>query len=210
MGFSTLIDIIGSFILGGLLLLILLRMNSSSVQNNYELSGETTVQTNITSIVSILEYDLRKIGYCNDYKKIPDPALSIIKADSTKIWFLSDIVLLPAYPYGDGVVDTIKYYLGPVSELSATPNPNDRYLYRVINGNTARSSNLGITLFKLTYFDALGDKIDVMPVSPPLGIAAIQIDVGVENPAAYGQNYSWERRALWRQVRMASRNFILR
>jgi len=210
MGYSTLLDIVGSTIMGGLLLLILMRVNNNSVQNTYDTSGERMVQQNIIEVVSLLEYDLRKIGYCNDYTQLPDPAIAIIKADSTSIWFLTDIVVKPAYPFGDGVLDTMKYYLGTTSELTATPNPNDRYLYRVVNSNTAKGVNLGITQFKLTYFDVAGSKITTLPASPPFGIASIQIDVGVENPAAYGQDYSYQKRALWRQVRLASRNFMLR
>ncbi|MEI7813083.1 MAG: hypothetical protein WCJ01_11780 [Ignavibacteria bacterium] len=210
MGYSTLLDIVGSTIMGGLLLLILMRVNGSSVQNTYDLSGERMVQQNIIEVVSLLEYDLRKIGYCNDYTQLPDPAVAIIKADSTSIWFLTDIVEKPDHLFGDGVLDTMKYYLGTTSELTATPNPNDRYLYRVVNSNTAKGVNLGVTQFKLTYFDVTGSKLTTLPVSPPFGIASIQIDVGVENPAAYGQDYSYQKRAIWRQVRLASRNFMLR
>jgi hypothetical protein len=49
-----------------------------------------------------------------------------------------------------------------------------------------------------------------MPANPPFGIASIQIDVAVENPAAYGNNYSVDKKAIWRQIRLASRNFKLR
>ena len=209
MGYSTLIDIIGSSIIGGLLLLILLRMNNTAVQNNYQYSGERIVQQNIVEVVSLLEYDFKKIGYCRDWTQIPDPALAIIHADSTSITFLTDIVT-NAYPYGDGVVDTLRYYLGPTSELTSTPNPNDRILYRVVNHNAALGSSLGVTQFKLKYFDATGAVIDEMPEHPPFGIASIQIDVAVENPVAYGNDYSYERRAVWRQIRLASRNFMLR
>ncbi len=209
MGYSTLIDIIGSTIIGGLLLLILLRMNATAVQNNYNYSGERIVQQNIVEVVSLIEYDFRKIGYCNDWTKIPDETLAIIKADTSSISFLTDIPT-SSDPYGDGVVDTLKYYLGPTSELTATPNPNDRILYRVINNNPAAGSNLGVTQFKLTYFDANGNKIVNMPSNPPFGIASIQVDVAVENPAAYGGDYGTDKKAIWRQIRLASRNFMLR
>lgn len=209
MGYSTLMDIIGSAIVGGILLLILLRMNETAIANNYQYSGERIVQQNIVELVSLLEYDFRKIGYCRDWTQIPDPALAIIHADSTSITFLTDIVT-NANPYGDGIVDALKYYLGPTSELTSTPNPNDRILYRVVNHNSALGSNLGITQFKLKYLDATGAQITNMPAHPPFGIAAMQIDIAVENPIAYGNDYSYERRAVWRQFRLASRNFMLR
>lgn len=209
MGFSSLLDILGSTIIGGLLLMILMRMNATSVENNYLYSGEQIVQQNIVEIVKLLEYDFRKIGYCSVWSNIPDPAKAIIRADSSSITFLTDIVT-STYPYGDGVVDTLKYYLSAKSVLSSTPNPNDMILYRLINHAAVAGSNLGVTQFKLTYFDANGAKITTMPASPPLGIASIQIDISVENPAAYGNDYSTDKKVMWRQIRLATRNFLLR
>jgi hypothetical protein len=213
MGFSTLLDIMGSVLGGGVLLLILLRMNATAVQNNYEYSGERIVQQNLVEVVTVIENDFRKIGYCliqpNIPNPIPNPAVAIIQADSNSISFLTDIVK-PNNPYGDGVVDIIKYYVGPASELAATPNPNDMILYRVINNGTPSGSNMGVTQFKLTYFNTAGVKITNMPATPPFGINTIQIDIAIENTAAYGNNYSSDNRAIWRQVRLASRNFTLR
>lgn len=209
MGFGALLDILGSTIIGGMLLVILLRMNDAAVKNNYDYSGERIVQQNLVEVVKLLEYDFRKIGYCADWNIFPNPALGIIRADSNRIDFITDLST-SSYPFGDGVLDTLKYYLGPTSELSVTPNPNDRLLYRVVNSTTPRGSNLGITQFKLTYFDANGNRMTTMPSSPPLGIAAIQIDIAVENPAAFGNDYAADKRVIWRQVRLPARNFTLR
>jgi type II secretory pathway component PulJ len=215
MGFNTLIDILGSTIIGGLLLLILFRMNDGAINNNFTYSGERIVQQNLVEIVRLLEHDFRKIGYCYDWKKITDQSLVILKATPTRITFLTDFVT-QANPYGDGVIDTLTYFLGTTSTLSATPNPNDKLLYRLENNTnkiaTANvgGSNLGVTEFNLTYFDAVGAVITSMPSSPPLGIASIQIDLAVENPAAYAQNYDLERKVIWRQIRLASRNFLIR
>ncbi|MCU7498493.1 MAG: hypothetical protein HF300_08615 [Ignavibacteria bacterium] len=196
MGFSTLIDIFGSTIIGGLLFLTLLRLNEAATQNTYTFSGELEVQQNLVATVQLLEYDFRKIGYCQDFTKIPVPSKAIIAADSTSIRFLSDVA--PE----DGKVDTVKYYLGPKSELSMTPNPRDRMLYRVINNTTPRGSNLGVVEFRLTYFNSLGDTIR-FPVTVPGEIYTMQIDIKCENTSAYDQQYS---NAFWRQIRLAARN----
>ena len=60
---------------------------------------------------------------------------AILYADTSKIIFLTDL-MEPPYddPHGDGNLDKIEYYLGATSELPGTPNPNDRILYRVVNG----------------------------------------------------------------------------
>ena len=92
MGISALLDVLGSIAVGGVLLLILMRMNATAVQNNYVYTGERIVQMDLVGVVSMIEYDFRKIGYCNDYTKIPDPTLAVIHADSSSIYFLTDVV----------------------------------------------------------------------------------------------------------------------
>jgi hypothetical protein len=195
MGFSTIIDIVGSILIGGALMIILWRLNDATTENTYNYSGELSLQQNLATTAEVLEYDFRKIGYCADWNKIPDPSKSIILADSNKIKFLTDV-------QSDGIVDTMYYYLGPTSELTQTENPRDRILYRVVNSETPKGANLGITQFKMVYFDALGDTIP-FPIAQPGQIASMEINVTVENTSAYDQDYST---AFWRQIRLVARN----
>jgi hypothetical protein len=195
MGFSTLVDIFGSTIIGSVLFLILLRTNDASVENTYQNGGELIIQQNLVDAVQLIEYDFRKIGYCADWTQVPDPSQAILSADSTSISFLSDVD-------SDSDIDTVKYFLGSPDELTVTPNPRDRLLYRVINGAEPRGSNLGITQFELLYFDALGNEID-LPVTVPGEIYTMQINVTVENTTGYNNEYTT---AYWRQIRLAARN----
>lgn len=195
MGFNVLLDIMGSMIIGGLLMLILFRLNDAATENTYNYGGELTSQQNLSTIVQILEYDFRKIGYCKDWVKIPDPTKAILLADSTRIKFLTDTD-------NDGSVDTMYYYLGPLSELSGTPNPRDRLLYRVVNSEAPSGVNLGVTLFRLTYYDALGDEIS-FPINSPGAISKMAINIKVENTSGYNNKYS---SVFWRQVRLVARN----
>jgi len=211
MGFATLIDILGSTMIGGTILLILFKMNDSSVENHYLNSGELIVQSNLISVVELFEHDLRKIGYCKDWEKLPDPTIAILEATDTSITFLTDVAPDASTPLGDGNVDTLKYWIGSpyAQEVLKTPNPRDRMLYRQVNKNEPLSANLGLTQFDMTYFDALGNKITSLPSSPPLGIITMQIDITVENTAAYGDEaetdvYSKDRSAFWRQIRLAA------
>ncbi len=197
MGFAGLIDILGSVVIGGFLILTLLRMNYESAENTYHYTGELTVQENMVSIVTLLEHDFRKIGYCEDPLKIT-PSKAIQIADTSDITFLTDVDQ-------DGDVDTLRYYLGPKSELSETPNPDDRMLYRSVNGK-AVAANLGVTKFKITYYGYVGTQLPT-PLNAPTGILSMQIDIKVENPAAFGNEY---RYAYWRQVRLSSRNLYNR
>jgi hypothetical protein len=216
MGFSTLLDIIGSTFIGGTILLILFRMNDSSVENHYLNSGELIVQSNLISIVELLEYDLRKIGYSNDWENAPMPSKAIIMANDSSITFLTDVPTI-ANPLGDGIIDTLKYWTGSPNDadVSRTPNPNDRILYRQVNSEPPFSSNLGVTQFQITYFDALGNTLPISQLQAnasldqPLGIITMQIDITVENTAAYGDEadgkvYTKDKSAFWRQIRLAA------
>lgn len=204
MGFSTLIDILGSTLIGGMLLLILLRLNDSGVQNTYMYGGELIVQQNLVDAVKLLEYDFRKIGFCADWKKLPDPLKYIVYADSNKIKYLTDVD-------SDGNVDTMTYFTGPTSELLNTPNPRDMLLYRVVNGATPKGSNLGVTEFNLVYYDNFGNILPC-PVASPSLIQKMQINIRVEDVYGYDtdnvnkNNSEMYANAFWRQIRLVARN----
>lgn len=195
MGTNVLLDILGSIIIGGILLTTLFRMSDRATESTYNKMGDLTIQQNIATVVSILEYDFRKIGYCADWKKIPDPAKSIIFADKDKIKYLTDVDR-------NGTVDTMSYYIGPPAELIYTANPRDRFLYRVVNNETPVKVNLGVTQFNLAYYNYNKDSIST-PVAVPGEINTIQISVAVEDIEAYDQKYS---QVFWRQLRLVARN----
>lgn len=211
MGFAAILDILGSVAIGGSILLILMTLNDSMVENHFLNSNEAIVQSNLISVVELLESDLRKIGYCEDWQNLPDPTLAILEAKQNKISFLTDVAVSASDPTGDGTVDTLTYWVGSPydNEVTSTPNPRDRILYRQVNNETALSANLGLTQFDLKFFDALGDEITSMPTSPPLGIITLQIDITVENTSAYGDLaegdvYGKDKSAFWRQIRLVA------
>jgi hypothetical protein len=213
MGFASLIDLLGSMVIGGLLFIILLRLNEAATRNTYNYNGELQVQQNLVSIIQTIEYDFRKIGYCADPDKIV-PTNAILFADTSSITFQTDFPTSSS-SLGDGNVDILQYYLGPTSELTSTPNRYDRKLYRVENGSQPKSANLGITEFRIIYFNTIGDTIPC-PVANPGEIQTMQINVKVENTAAYTNIYadtshqSQYTSAFWRQIRLAARNLTKR
>ena len=195
MGFTTLLDILGSVIIGGVMMTIAYRMSDTITERTYNHGGELTIQRNLATAAQIIEYDFRKIGYCKNWNLIPDPTKALLYADTSAIKFYTDID-------NDGDVDSIHYYIGPTSALSGTANPRDRLLYRVLNGEAHKSANLGITQFYLVYFDALGDTLNP-PIGVNGGVCSIEINLTVESTDAYDQKFS---KAFWRQIRMVSRN----
>jgi len=221
MGIAVLIDILGSMVVGGYLLLMLFNINDTTTRNTYNFGGELSVQENLVTTVEVLEYDFRKIGYCEDPAALPRPEESAIRyADTSEVIFLTDLMIPPDYDRGDGIVDTIRYYLGPASEASGTPNPNDRILYRKVNGRPPVGANLGVTHFKVRFFrDSLtvsgGTTLAEIPPGnlpkmyvpgTPTGITAMQIDIKVENTSTYDPGSNSFRSAFWRQIRISSRN----
>jgi type II secretory pathway component PulJ len=195
MGYSTLLDILGSIIMGGIIMTIVFRLSDAATEKTYNNSGELALQQNLATVAQIIERDFRRIGYCQDWNKIPDPSKAILYADTTRIKFLTDVE-------PDGNVDSIDYYIGPASELTITENPRDRILYRRVNNEVPAQSNLGITDFYMVYHDALGDSIP-LPITNYGIIASVEINVTIENVSAYDQKYST---AYWRQIRMVARN----
>jgi hypothetical protein len=209
MGTSTIFDIITSTVIGGMLLLMALRLNAQAVETNAIYQNNLNLQQGLVALVDIVENDFRKIGYCQDFTKISPPNIAIVYADSASIRFLTDIPSSPT-DFGDGIVDTLYYYTG--STGGNPHNLKEKPLYRVINGNTATGWNLGVTRFALRYYDALGDTLH-FPITDPKLIYTLEINISLESPAPLTEIQYHDSTAAtedfkvyWKQIRLASRN----
>jgi len=209
MGTSTIFDIITSTVIGGVLLLIALRLNAQAIETNAIYQDNLNLQQGLVALVDVVENDFRKIGYCKDWTKISPPNIAIVSADSNSIKFLTDIPSSPT-DFGDGIVDTILYYTG-----AAGGNPNnllERPLYRVVNGQPTTGWQLGVTRFALRYYDALNDTLS-FPITDPTLIYELEINISLMSPAPLTQiNYhdstaaAEDFKVYWKQIRLASRN----
>ena len=166
---SDYLDLIGSFVIGSIVILMLANFNStvntSATQNLYE--GVTQREMKSTSFA--IEEDMYKIGLRINGEKIT-------KADSTEISFLGDI-------YNFGLIDSVSYYLGKPEELKSTPNPNDRILYRKWNSKDPFPLHI-VTNFKFSYFDSLGQNINYQTLKNVNGrkkIKSIKVQFTVES-----------------------------
>ena len=140
---SAMLDLVGSFIIGGLLMMMILNVNTNFNQMSTEDQLELIVQQNLAELVEEIEFDFRKIGY-----GMANPWLSIVSADTSSITFWSDLD-------NDGNVEFVSYQLGPTWEVSGTVNPRDRILRRSVNG-TPVGGSLGVVDFQLILYDVLG------------------------------------------------------
>lgn len=200
MGSSTILDIIGSVVVAGTLLLVGLRLNASANETSAVYLGNYILQTDITALVQLLESDFSKIGYCREWQKIPEPSKSIRIAEANRIRFWADIE-------NKGTVDSLTYYLGSPAELTATPNPHDRYLYRQMNN--AQPLRVGrVTQFLLEYFDAENDPL-VFPITEPRKVYYMQMTIKIESPEPHEQqslNDSTQYEVCWKQLRLVTKN----
>ena len=53
MGFSTLLDILGSIVIGGVMMTIAYRMSDTITERTYNNSGELTIQQNLATAAQI-------------------------------------------------------------------------------------------------------------------------------------------------------------
>lgn len=203
MGTTTLLDIIGSMLISGLLLLTALRMNEQARMNTFNSQANLTVQQNLTSLVQNIEWDFRKIGYCADPTAQPRNFMYIVHGDTDDVTFVGDLD-------NNGALDTVRWYLGKVP-IEGTENPRVRMLYRVVNGERQYGANLGVTQFSLRYFDTLGDSVET-PFDAPSTAKLIEITLRVEPVALYdaANNNSTSNFSVWRQTRLVSRNLKAR
>jgi len=136
---SILLDLFGSIIIGGLIVLMLVNFNMFQSKTRISSDSELQLQQNAKTLAEILNYDFRKIGYRYDN-------VAFTEIDSEKISFYSDIDR-------NGSIDLVTYMLGDTSEVSMTTNPRDRILYRIVNNDTLKGPSLGLTKAKFSYLD---------------------------------------------------------
>lgn len=174
---SQMLDLIGSTVIGGLVLLMILTLNGTMVNTAGVQTMNISTQENLTTLVGMIEYDFAKMGY-----RVSD-SLKIRVADSSRIVFKADID-------NNGVVDGISYSLS--SELNAdTENPRDRILYRTLNDGTPTPINFGVTRFRLWYYDSLGNV-----TSWRSKMRAVRLAINVESIWSLDSAYTgacWER-----------------
>ncbi|HEX7357286.1 MAG TPA: hypothetical protein VF270_06240 [Ignavibacteriaceae bacterium] len=137
---NILIDIMGSTFIGGMVFLLIFKLNIYGSNQRFSSDSELQLQQNAKTQAEILNYDLRKVGFECD-------STAIAIADSERIQFYSDIDR-------DGSIDVVTYYVNRDPKLtSGTTNPHDIILCRVVNSDTLIGPSLGLTRIKFSYLD---------------------------------------------------------
>ncbi len=196
---ATILDIMVSFVVGGILLMIILTSNDIAAENHTVYNGDMLVQEMLTSTVQVLESEFRNMGF-----GVTELHQTILAADTSSITFLYDVDR-------SGTPATVRYYLGPLSELSGTQNEADRLLHRVV-GNGMVASVGAVTIFQLNYMTQDGVFLArPVPAGELSEIHTVEVTIEVQNPYAplnsLGDNpQALFSSSLWQQTRLASQN----
>jgi hypothetical protein len=181
---QELFDIICSFVIGGVILVLLLGFNFNIVEGAATQVYKLSAQTYLTAVTDILENDFRKLGY-NACTSSHDSSITFATDD--KLTFKSDI-------NDDGTVELLQYYLDE-QPVQGFPNPRLHVLYRVVNG-TSQAMDVGITSLVFSYYDRSGQPLLSRPVASPSAIRSIKVAMILESKVPYDTTYSgvcWER-----------------
>jgi type II secretory pathway component PulJ len=205
MGFNTILDILGSMIIGGIILTMMGNINERIFENTYSTTLKVSDQSRLPNVAMIMENDIKKLGYCADYTQVVDVKKCILTADTSQIKFLYDLDL-------NGTMDTIYYYLGQTSELSSTPNPDDRYLYRKINSQAPVKISDGVTKLYFKYYNA--SDVQMSPVTDKTLIKSLEMAITMEpgEPVLHPEQWGGDPYPpiSVRQTRITSRNLLSR
>lgn len=167
------LNLIGSIIIGGMMLLIINNYNSSLSQTGFERTLDGITTYNASGIAKLIEYDFNRMGL-----RVPPTTTIIRRADSSRITFLSDID-------NNGNIDSVRYILSVPDSASSTYNPRDRILYRLVNATPMRDATMGVTRFRIRYFDWDGHI-----TTDPSQIRSFEITLNVESAVPYDTTYS--------------------
>lgn len=135
---SNMLDIVGSVVLFGILMLTIGRVQTNLNTAMYASSFTQITQHNAVDLARQLEADVTKIGFKAATEKIK-------VADSTHLKFRADFL-------NNGTVSEIEYWVGDTSDADATPNPLDFPLYRKDQNGTIEQL-WGMTYFHIQYFN---------------------------------------------------------
>jgi hypothetical protein len=200
---SVLLDIIGSLLFGGTILMIILTANDIAAETQATHSGDMLVQELLTNTAQLVEGELRNMGF-----GVPEREQTIMRAEESRIHFLCDIDR-------NGVIDTVKYSVGDTTELAETQNEIDRLLKRQVNNQT--TMNVGaVTTFRLRYMTREGVLLSTpVPADRLAEIHMVEVSMEVQNPYApmrdqemvgTGERTALYSSSLWQQTRLASQN----
>ena len=165
-----------SFMIGGMLLISILRLDASVHSRSDMSTLDMMAKTNTETIADVISYDLRNAGF-----RVGGNAFAGLSP--TTVTLFGDIDF-------DGTTDQVSWIYTSGIQDTTTRNPNDRYLYRIVNGDTLDFSMVA-THFQLTYYNSAGNI-----TANPSQVTGIKVEIGCQSPEPSDDFYpmsSWEK-----------------
>jgi len=215
---TSLLDIIGASVIGGMLLVILLTATSTGTREFLNYNSDAIVQQQLAQMAYIIEYDLRKMGY--DIKEAQKHTI-IQAATSNHIKFLSqlnsgeDVIpdtveysILPAETINYGDTTIIMYKIKRTLKVSQQP------LDQIVIGKIGNAS-----VFR--YLDQIGNPVDIIQATKMVEVTLVALNPQVVLSKEFvssqldsAQNAEFRKQELkrllrpsfWRQTRLVSKN----
>jgi len=181
---NSMLDIIISFIIAGMIILIVVQVDTNVKASSIFILQDLQTEGNLKLVSDILNWEMRKIGHCLFY-----PERSITFADSSHIKFSYN--KNPRAVLGVHNSDSTHIeYIFNAQDLN-TPNPRDKKFVRKVNGQNHDGYSLGLTRLRLQYFNQHGVEFPTPVVPDSLRkITTIRVTMQMESKEPFKGEYS--------------------
>lgn len=166
------LGLVTSYIIGGIILLSILAMNMSLSNSSTEITLTQVTREKAASVSEMIAHDIQKMGYNREEKT----NTILTKALEHKIEFNSNIDNSE-----DNTVETVswEFHIDPDLEVGSTKNPNDYILLRTVkdasdNVIDKTPIGVGVTEFKIQYYDEYGKPVSDALSDPQSNISSIK------------------------------------
>lgn len=172
MGQQVILDIAGSFVIGGILFLTILTFSTRNYETKVKIRDEGATIREIKNTVEIIEEDFRRIGYCALPSLVTRPVITY--ADSNRISFKSDVLTSPG-SVGTLSPKIVDYRIE--GKNTAVVNPKAKRLVKRIDNQTV--AVFSVTRFRLRYYNANGQEMTSFPITQDTSLSKI-LFIGLE------------------------------
>jgi len=226
---GSLLDYITAIIVGGVILLITMRVTDTGTREFLNYNSDAISQINLANMSSIIEYDLRKMGY-----GVPEGEQVLFAAERNRLKFIAHLNREFDYfghliPHRDEIPDTIEYIVTPAEVIDY--GDTSLTMYKVtrrlkITGEGEKIYDIGRigngAVFR--YLDQIGNPVD--PGAELVASKMVEVTLTAFNPrvvlspelvrreVSNIQDVEFRKRELrrllrtsfWRQTRLVSKN----
>ncbi|MBD3386976.1 hypothetical protein GF407_18880 [candidate division KSB1 bacterium] len=190
---NSIMDVVLAMVITGMLILFVMQIEFNTKSHAITLRQNLETQENLHLVSKILEYDLRKIGH-----NLWTPSRAIHFADSSRIIFSYN----KNYHH---IYDSIRvdYRIEP---SRSSRNPHDYTLLRKENNAMDNRINLGLSRFRLNYFNQYNTQLPTPVISDSLSkIREIEVLLIVENEEGFDNQFA---RAAY-NTRLTPKNLLI-